>query len=215
VGWQVASSDTLLADTLMVPMQEREYMTARAVLAVLPDTNEVGLKQHYALLTQVAEDLLEDSSKVLQLVGHVSPDVKSDHDERALERAGYVSAFLQANGVRPSQIRIRSAGSREPMFYLQQDGTQRLLNNRVEGYYLFSADLPFTIAVGQYATEEQAEDWVQTWVDRGYKAYFEPIVVDRAPAYRVKLWGYETENAALVDARIVRTKHQAPFAVVE
>lgn len=215
VGWFDTDADTLLADTIMVPVKERAYETNRAVVAAFRDTNEVGLREYYSVLTLLAEELIADSSKVVQLVGHVSPDIKSDHDERALERVGYVAAFLQAAGVPSEQLRIRSDGSRHPLYYLQLDGTQRLLNNRVEAYFLHSADLPFTITVGQFAAEEQAEESVKTWTDRGFKAYFEPIVVDRSPAYQVKLWGYGTEAEALVDAKTAKAKYNAPFAIVE
>jgi len=215
VGWYDTDADTLLADTVMLPVRDRVYATKRAVVAAFPDTNEVGMREYYPVLTLLAEDLMADSSKVVQLIGHVSPDIKSDHDERALERVGYVAAFLQAAGVPSEQIRVRSAGSRQPLYYLQLDGTQRLLNNRVEAYYLYSADLPFTVTVGQFATEEQAEENVKLWTERGFRSYFEPIVIERSPTYQVKLWGYATEAQAMVDARTAKAKYNAPFAIVE
>lgn len=210
-----SDTDSLFADTIMIPFKERAFRTTRAVVAAFADTNEAGLQDYYPILAVLAEDLLADSAKTLQLVGHVSNDVKGDAIARGLERVNYVSDFLQAYGVPASQLRVRSEGSRHPLFYLQLDGTQRLLNNRVEAYFLIASDLPYTIAVSQFETEEQAGTDVAVWMDRGYKAYFEPIVVKRSPAYQVRLWGYATEKQANDDLLVVKNTFGVKGAVVE
>jgi hypothetical protein len=215
IGWQPDTSDVVLADTIMVPDIVPDLATNRAVLALFPDTTNQGVEDYAAILQMVAEELMADTSRVLQLVGHVSPDVRSNHDDRAEERVAVVAEALRSAGVLPNQLRVRSDGSRRPLFYLQTDGTQRLLNNRVEAYYLRDADLPYTVLVGQYDAEELALQWVETWSGRGYRAYMEPILDGRKPAYQARLWGFSTRQAAETVAQLAAKKYKATAVSVE
>ncbi|MBK6418654.1 MAG: SPOR domain-containing protein [Ignavibacteria bacterium] len=185
-------------------MKERAYRTSPAVVATFADTTEVGLQSYYPILASMAEQLMSDSTVRIELVGHVSGDIKGNADDRAYERAEFVQGFLVAYGVKKKQIVLRSDGSRRPLYYLQLDGAQRLLNNRVEARYLVADDQPFTITVDQVATEEQAGKLADIWEQRGYKAYFEPAVINRSPVYRVKLWGYRTVAEAQKEAAGMR-----------
>ena len=198
------SSSPLLYDSLLLPMKERAYRTSPAVVATFADTTEVGLQSYYPILASMAEQLMSDSTVRIELVGHVSGDIKGNADDRAYERAEFVQGFLVAYGVKKKQIVLRSDGSRRPLYYLQLDGAQRLLNNRVEARYLVADDQPFTITVDQVATEEQAGKLADIWEQRGYKAYFEPAVINRSPVYRVKLWGYRTVAEAQKEAAGMR-----------
>ena len=74
---------------------------------------------------------------------------------------------------------------------------------------------PYTITVATYETETQAIDAVSTWQDRGYKAYFDPVVIKRSPAYELKLWGYETRSDAERDASQIKRKYRLKNVVVE
>lgn len=204
---------TELADTVLLPIRERSFRTPRAVVAAYADTTERGLQDYYPILAVLAEDLMTDSTKRLQLVGHVSTDTKGDGLERGLERAGYVRDFLIGYGVKGEQISVRSDGKRKPMYYLQLDGTQRLLNNRVEAYYLLPDDLPYTITVDNVSSEEQAEAAVNTWTSRGYKAYFDVAIEKRSPVYQVKLWGYATRGDALNAVAQIKKKHNTTCVV--
>ncbi|HLP29324.1 MAG TPA: SPOR domain-containing protein [Candidatus Didemnitutus sp.] len=198
------SSSPFLYDSLLLPTKERTYRTSPAVVATFADTTEVGLQSYYPILASMAEQLMSDSTVRIELVGHVSGDIKGNADDRAFERAEFVQGFLVAYGVKKKQIVLRSDGSRRPLYYLQLDGAQRLLNNRVEARFLVADDQPYTITVDQVATEEQAGKLADTWEQRGYKAYFEPAVINRSPVYRVKLWGYSTLADAQKDAAGMR-----------
>lgn len=192
----IEGTSQVFADTILVPRREKNFYSGRTIVATFPDTTDRGLKEYYPILSALAEELMTDTTKRLQLIGHVSPDIKGDADMRAMERAGYIAEFLKAYGVRDMQIGISSDGNRKPLYYLQLDGTQRLMNNRVEAYFVSEDDFPYTIVVGQVATEEQAIREVETWESLGYKSFFEPIVLKRAPAYRIKLWGYRNRPEA-------------------
>ncbi len=198
------STSPFIYDSLLLPIKERSYRTSPAVVATFADTTEVGLQSYYPILASMAEQLMSDSTIRIELVGHVSGDIKGNADDRAFERAEFVQGFLVAYGVKKKQIVLRSDGSRRPLYYLQLDGAQRLLNNRVEARFLVADDQPYTITVDQVATEEQAGKLADTWEQRGYKAYFEPAVINRSPVYRIKLWGYSTIAEAQKDAAGMR-----------
>lgn len=194
----------VLTDSILVSRTERAYRTTPAIVATFSDTTEVGLQAFYPILATMAEQLMMDSTVRVELTGHVSADIRTNADERAMDRADYVKGFLVAYGVKKNQIAVRSDGSRRPLYYLQLDGAQRLLNNRVEARFLHADERPYTITVDQVATEEQAGKLADVWEQRGFKAYFEPVVINRAPAYRVKLWGYATVQDAQKDVAAIR-----------
>ena len=202
------------SDSISVSLEEQNYRTSPAIVATFADTTEVGLQNFYPLLASMAEDLMSDSTLRIELIGHVSDDITSNADVRARERAGYVRDFLNAYGVRKSQINVRSDGSRRPLYYFQNDGTQRLMNNRVEARMLTVDPYPYTITVDQVATEEMAYEEVRRWEQRNFKAYFEMVIVNRDPVYRVKLWGYATMDDARRGAKAAK-KLKAKSTIIE
>ncbi len=205
LGW-AEEGGPLLADTLMFPLRDRAFRIHSAVVAAFEDTTERGLQDYYPILAVIAEDLMADSNKRLRLTGHVSPDVAGDALVRGFERAEHVAGYLKAYGVKEQQLDIQTAGNNKPLYYLQLDGTQRLLNNRVEASYLLPEDQPYTIMVERVASEELAIERVDAWTAKGFKAYFEPAVQDRKPVYDIILWGYRTKKDAEQAARSL-SKH--------
>ncbi len=214
VQYEGGKSSALVYDSLLLPTVERSYQTRPSIVATFGDTTEVGLQAFYPILASMAEMLMTDSTIRVELTGHVSGDIRTNADERGLERAEFVRGFLVAYGVKKAQIVTRSDGSRRPLYYIQLDGAQRLLNNRVEARLLYPDEHPYTITVDQVATEEQAGKQADVWEQRGFKAYFEPVVVGNAPAYRVKLWGYRTPEDARKDVRSI-ARFKPKSAIVE
>ena len=209
-----AVATPLRTDSISLPLRDLSYRTSPTIVATFADTTEVGLQNFYPLLAAMAEELMSDSTLRIELIGHVSDDVTSNADVRARERAGYVRDFLNAYGVRKEQIDVRSDGSRRPLYLFQTDGTQRLMNNRVEARILAPDAYPFTVTVDQVETEEMAYDAVRRWEERNFKAYFELVVVDRAPVYRIKLWGYQTLEQARKGAASAK-KLKAKSTIIE
>ncbi|MFM8439216.1 MAG: SPOR domain-containing protein, partial [Candidatus Kapaibacterium sp.] len=73
--------------------------------------------------------------------------------------------------------------------------------------------LPFEIVTDYVESERDAQAAVQTWLKRSYKAYYEPVVVERTPVFRVKLWGYETEAGARDAAALIKKKYNVAAEV--
>jgi outer membrane protein OmpA-like peptidoglycan-associated protein len=202
------------SDSVSIALSELTYRTSPTIIATFADTTEVGLQNFYPLLASMAEEMMTDSTLRIELIGHVSDDITSNADVRARERAGYVRDFLNAYGVRKQHITVRSDGSRRPLYFFQNDGTQRLMNNRVEARILAPDLYPFTITVDQVETEEMAYNEVRRWEQRSFKAFFELVVVDHAPVYRIKLWGYQTLDEARKGAASAK-KLKAKSTIIE
>jgi hypothetical protein len=202
------------ADSVRLPLRDRQYRSLYTAVAAFKDSTDAGLTAFAPTLVTLGEQLMDDPSMNVELVGNVSTEYSGDAYKRGLERAKAVSSYLTTYGVPAQQISVRSEGNTKPLYYLQLEEWQRALNNRVEVRSL-RADLePFTVIVEQVISEELASKSVDLWESRGYKAYFEPVVVNRAPLYRVKLWGYAT-RAAGEAARDEIKKKYGTKAVVE
>jgi|GEM_PF-436569 len=191
-----ALDGTEYADSVRLPLRDRQYRSAYTAVAAFKDSTDAGLQSYAPTLVTLGEQLMDNTSMKVELVGNVSTEYSGDAYKRGLERARAVSSYLTTYGVDPAQVSVRSEGSAKPLYYLQLEEWQRALNNRVEVRSL-SADLePFTVIVEQVISEELASKSVDLWESRGFKAFFEPVVVQRAPVYRVKLWGYSTSVQA-------------------
>lgn len=206
-------SGSSAADSVRLPVRDRDLQPSVICVAAFPDSSEGALQDYYSLLVTLAERLMEDNTLDIELIGHVGLDYKGNAVARGAERARFVADFLTGYGVNTSQVHTRSAGSAYPLYYMQQEASQRLLNNRVELRWLRPDDEPYTVTVGQVESEEQAEKLVHTWSARKYKAYFEPVVVDNAPAYRVKVWGFATRSQATAAADGIRKKYKVKTAI--
>jgi hypothetical protein len=49
----------------------------------------------------------------------------------------------------------------------------------------------------------------------GFNAYFDSMIANGEPAYRVLLWGYTTRSEAEAAAAIIRTEHKISSAYVD
>lgn len=219
-AWLVCNVEDLTAatpvrsDSILLALADLEYRTSPTIVATFADTTDVGIRNFYPLLATMAEEMIADSTLRIELIGHVSDDISSSADVRARERAGFVRDFLNAYGVRKNQLQIRSEGSRRPLYVFQNDGTQRLMNNRVEARILSPETYPFTVTVNQVETEEMAYAEVRRWEKQNFKAYFDLLIVNRTPVYRVKLWGFRTTEEAQKAAASAK-KLKAKSAIIE
>jgi len=203
-----------VADSVRLPLRDRQYRSSYTAVAAFKDSTETGLQSYAPVLVTLGEQLMDNSSMKVELVGNVSSEYSGDAYKRGYERANAVATYLTKYGVDPTQVSVRSEGSSKPLYYLQLEEWQRTLNNRVEVRSL-EADLePYTVIVEQVISEELAAKSADLWESRGYKAYFEPVIVNRSPVYRVKLWGYATKDEATKVKEFAKKKYGVK-AIVE
>jgi outer membrane protein OmpA-like peptidoglycan-associated protein len=201
-------------DSISLTPLDISIETSPSIVALFRDTTDNDLRDYYQSLLVISEVLSQNPAMSIELTGHVSTDVGPNSEARAMERARQVRSFLIANGVIASQIVVRSEGSRKPRYYFQNDGTRRLLNNRVEARMLVDGKAHHTVTVEQVADEQTAMLRLKLWKDRKLNAYFEPILEAGETRYRIKLWGF----SSLAEAKSVASeikKYKPSYAIVE
>ena len=201
-------NNRVIADTFSIPVSTVPFRRYNgAIVAAFDDTTDSNIQEYYSGLTLLASNLMADTLRRIRIIGHVGSEITSNATRRGFERARHVADFLKALGVRDEQIEIQSRGSSKPMFLEQVDGTQKMLNNRVEALYITPADDPYSIVVDYVVSEQIAGTKVTDWEKRGYKAYFEAALNDGRPEYEIILWGYKTREAAQKAASELRSKY--------
>lgn len=203
----------VVADSIRLPLADLDYRTPYLAVALFADSTMEMVRAFYPSLALLAEELIENPESKIELIGHAGRDVVTDAVPLGYERARSVADALMGWGVPPKSIQVRSEGSSKPLYYFQLEEWQRRMNNRVEIRRVTVDPTPYIIVVDQVASEEQAEKAVGLWKDRNFKAYFEPVMTQRNPAYKVVLWGYATYDDALRVSRDVAKRFKVQASV--
>lgn len=194
--------------------EPQEYYPYHQIVATFgPDADTFS--DVYAPQIETLATLLKDNpGQSIELIGHAQPEDSDQLAEAAsVKRAQTVRDALLHHGVNTVQIRMRGAGSTMPMYYFAQQEWQRDLNRRVEIRWLSPSLLPFEIVAQTVYTEQEAERLTDEWEKRGQKAYYELILSQQTPAFRVKLWGYATYDSALDAKTTLQRKYKIPLSV--
>lgn len=205
---------TVLADSVRIPLRPRTYPQQRLIAATFADASDTALTSFTSLLALLAEQAQDDTATTLELIGHVD-NAAPQAGKLALRRARHVAAALQRMGVPADRLRIRDEGSSRPLYAFELLPWHRRMNNRVEVRRRTEEAYPYDVVVAKVRTERQAEEQVARWEERGFTAYYDSMVANNEPLYRVLLWGYATRAQAEDAAAIVRSKHNVPTAYVD
>jgi outer membrane protein OmpA-like peptidoglycan-associated protein len=146
----------------------------------------------------IAQVLANNSHIHIQLIGNANA-IEGTNDEcfrLGWKRAKLIKDKLVQFGARVEQIRISSEGSNCPIFQFPRTPWQYEYNNRVEFSWLIPENFPFEIISDYSASEEEAEKLVEMWGSNDCQAYYQRIMQNNLPAYRILLWGFQTEYAA-------------------
>ncbi len=151
-------------------------------------------------------DLLANVMKMnpnmaIELIGNTSIEGNEKYCYNlGLKRAQAARRALILSGANPSNIRVRSDGSDNPLYYFQDSYWMQYYNRRVEVKWLDPSLLPFEIIAQVVETETEALSNVEDWEDIGYRSYYERYLKNNIPIYRVKIWGfanvYDAESVA-------------------
>lgn len=165
-------------------------------------------------IATLGETLGDNPTKVIELIGHTD-QTGNDANNRnfALRRAQAVKRYLVQMGVNPAQIRLRSVGREKPMFYFENEDWKARANRRVELRWLDPSLVPYEILAQAVSSEEEAMRLEAEWNTRGYEAYYEAFLINRIPAFRLKLWGFPTLESAEKVKRELQEKYKLRLTV--
>ncbi|MBL7999097.1 MAG: OmpA family protein [Candidatus Kapabacteria bacterium] len=174
----------------------------------------VATDEYKPLVQSLATVLKDNPGRVIELVGHSSNEGDDDVMRTlALERTQSIRRTLYDMGVNSAQIRSRALGDLRPLYYLQDNEWQKKYNRRVEVRWLDPSIQPYEVIAEYTSTESDAIKYSEQWEKRGFKSYYERVYVNGGSAFRVKLWGYATEDAANADAKLIERKYSVKASI--
>lgn len=165
----------------------------------------------------LAAILRENPDHMVELIGHSGIEGSSEeNDNYSKTRALAVKNLLLVHGAGENQVKIRYEGASRPLYYFENTAWQQYFNRRVEVRWLNPVKSPpYEIVAGQFWNEEEAHSSVVTWTEAGYKAYFDRYIQNLDPVYKVKLWGYGTEEEAKKEMTKLKKKNKNLNLMIE
>ncbi len=164
--------------------------------------------EYLPLLRSVAQVLRDNPKKVIEICGNANAEGDEDAMRQlALDRVRSVRKALAEMGVNPMQVRGKALGDLRPLFYFQNEDWKKKFNRRVELRWIDPSLLPFELVAEYCYTENEALKYCEQWEKRGFKTYYERVLVKGMSAFRIKLWGYATEEKAQAESASIRKKY--------
>jgi len=186
-------NNTSLVDSIRIRTnKERQYFRYQSIASF--DYKDTLLSNDFTETIKSLSMILKNNpDKIIELIGNASVEGTTDEVfNLALKRAQNVRLKLIEDGVNPSQIRVRSDGANNPIYYFQESNWMQYYNRRVELRWLDPELMPFELIVNSFDSESQALEDVNNWENKGYRVYYERYLQNNLPIYRVKIWGYRT-----------------------
>lgn len=192
---------------------EGQYSGYQAV-AAFNERDTIVSEDFFESVRSLARVLKDNPNSIIELIGNSSIEGNFVvNRDLSLKRAQSVRRLLIETGANPEQIRVRGEGAAEPLYYFQEREWQKYFNRRVEIRWLNPELLPFEIIANVRKSEEEALKDVESWENAGYKSYYQRYISNDLPVYRVKLWGYATEEEAQNEAMALEKKYHVSFVV--
>lgn len=210
-------------NTMVLLSEELDYIYEYDSLNVL-ETSSIyfGFQQsavnanYKSMLKNIANILLNDPSKQVQIIGNTSPKEFSstkDHSNFASIRAKSIETELLNYGVMSSQIVLKEMGASKPLHSIEKNQWEEEANRRVEIVWLDAARKPFEIVAETVPSEYEAQMKVNEWNERGIKSYYDAYLENKIPMYKVLLWGYSSKNEAEMTAKNLSKKYNVKLVV--
>ncbi|MDW8271402.1 MAG: OmpA family protein [Bacteroidota bacterium] len=201
-------SGQLVRDSVLIPPRQAAN-PLRQIVALFENSSATVDSLYIPFIQALALLLRANPSERIELIGHAYEE-GSEHGMRNLsaERVRAIWEKLRSLGVSADQIRLRAVGALKPIYPTALSAEEFALNRRVELRWLHPSLFPYELVVAYTYREDDALETVEQWQQRGYHAYVENVVIAGRPAFRVKLWGFATEQQArLAAASIARKYH--------
>jgi outer membrane protein OmpA-like peptidoglycan-associated protein len=166
-------------------------------------------KMYYDNLNRIAQYLKKQAKKFF-LTGYGFDEWNKEISDNFAElRAEAVKNYLVNRGVSPDLLVIRSQTGTEPLFTFTENKLLLKLNRRVElTPYQNKAKRDYELLVAFAPSEVESQKIIQKWEKRGYNAYYERTRTHNGIAYKVKLWGFKSENEAVNEINKIKKKYK-------
>lgn len=207
--------DKTLTDKFKVYYEPEEQYSDYQIVALFENKSIILDNKFIPQLKKLAEIAKDNNNYTLEIIGYAEIEGSEKFtNELAFNRAKTVAEFLVEYGVPKQQIRIASEGSSKPIYFLAQTSWQKMYNRRVEIRWINPEKLPYEIIIAEdYNSEKIASEKVKIWEDRAFKAYYERMLKNNMPYYRVKLWGYASKEEAENVLKNLKKKYKGNYEI--
>ena len=206
----IINSNKTLSDNVNILLKkEKLYSDFQAVASF--ENNELLINPLYDnLINRLTQTLINNPRLTIELIGNsnITEGREADCKRIALQRAQLLRKRLIKEGVNQEQIRITNNGSESPLYMFPVFAWQHNYNNRLEIRWMLVEDYPYEIVSDKLIarSEEIAMQEIESLENKGYKAYYQRIIKNERPAYRIIIWGYKTEKEASVALKEINNK---------
>lgn len=202
------ASAPALRDSLSILSESDFSIQSRQILCLFGYGQSTVNLSYLPNIRRLANLLRDNPDKKIELMSHTF-DEGDEETSLSLsdDRVRAARKILIDSGVAPSVIRCRSISNLRPLYPYSLASWQAELNRNVEVRWLDPSLLPYELVIEYVESEREAQAAVQTWSKRSYKAYYEAVNIRNAPAFCVKLWGFDSEASALDAATLIKKKY--------
>lgn len=197
LNFEIKKKDNLISDVKIIRLaKERHYFKYQSI-ASFDYKDTIPSSEFNESIKSLSMILKNNTDKVIEIIGNSSIEGTPDEVYNlGLKRAQSIRKLLIEDGVNPAQIRVRSDGSNNPIYYIQENSWMQYFNRRAEVRWLDPELLPYELIGQSFDSELEALKEVERWEDKGYKVYYERYLTNNIPIYRLKIWGYRTQEEA-------------------
>lgn len=202
-------------DKLQVFLSKQAQYQSYQALAVFDFKSSTYNKIYDENIELLALNLKENPDAQIVLIGNAGNEGNSEYcDKMGMVRSEDVKKALIMYGAKDNQVKIKSNGNHKMLYNMENEIWQGYLNRRVEVKWLDPSILPFELCGSKYYnSEELAISAMEKWENKGFKAYYDRINIDDSPFYRIKFWGYATEDEAKTEVRRINKDYKENFTI--
>ncbi len=212
------NGDKLIEDKIGFYTKEPNIFTPFQILALFNLSSAQVQSEYISKISELAELLVENPDIQIELLGYSNYEYLTEEEDidLASNRAIEIKNQLVNFGVKPNQVVTKSKGNNNPIYYLPKSEWQIAINRRVEMKWLDPAYEPYELSAQIAESEAEAMKYVNEWEKAGYRAYYDRLInKDQDPKYKVKIWGFSTQNEAENTKKVLSFKFQNISFVLE
>lgn len=195
ISIQLPIYDTMLSHKVLSNVDENSKYSRYKIVNIFYDSH-ISIDTSFFVHLQNLVTLLKlNPTKIIELIGYSSLQESNDDAlALALQRASSIRKYLIINGVEPNQIRIRGLSNIKPIYPVENEYYQTIMNRRVECRWIDPSLLPYEIRAEKVNTEQEALTLIEKWEKKNVMSYYDRRIQNGIPYYQILLWGYSTQN---------------------
>lgn len=195
LSMQLPKYDTMLSLKVLSNVDENSKYSRYKIVNLFYDSNISIDTSFFVHLQNLSTLLLLNPSKIIELIGYSSLlESNDDALALALQRASSIRKYMIMKGVDPNQMRIRGLSNIKPIYPVENEYYQTVMNRRVEFRWIDPSLLPYEIKAEKVDTEQEALNIIGKWDKKNVMSYYDRRVQNGIPYYQILLWGYSTQN---------------------